>query len=104
MKKFAWIVLLYLLSSVSVHADELAVEKLLAELGSASEQYDLGLIYDRGERVPQDYAEAAGWYRMAAEQGHAEAQSKLGRMYYKGQGVPQCRFASNIEPAFACLN
>src|SRR4029077_12512676 len=42
-----------------------------------------------GQGVPQDYAEAAKWYRKAADQGFAEAQSNLGAMYAKGQGVPQ---------------
>jgi uncharacterized protein len=39
--------------------------------------------------VPQDFAEAAKWYRLAADQGYALAQSNLGLMYAKGQGVPQ---------------
>jgi len=39
--------------------------------------------------VPQDYGEAAKWYRLAAEQGDAIAQGNLGFMYYSGQGVPQ---------------
>ena len=41
-----------------------------------------------GEGVPQDYAEAARWYRKAAEQGLAEAQYDLGGMYDIGAGVP----------------
>jgi hypothetical protein len=52
-------------------------------------QFNLGLMYDKGQGVPQDYAEAAKWYRKAAEQGNAEAQYNLGMMYYAGQGVPQ---------------
>ena len=39
--------------------------------------------------MPQDYAEAAKWYRRAAEAGLAEAQNDLGMMYYIGQGVLQ---------------
>lgn len=39
--------------------------------------------------VPQDYAEAIKWYRMAAEQGVADAQSDLGTKYFIGQGVLQ---------------
>ena len=46
-------------------------------------------MYDRGERVPQDYAEAIKWYRKAAEQGYASAQYNLGIMYDDGEGVPQ---------------
>ena len=46
-------------------------------------------MYDKGQGVPQDYAEAVKWYRKAADQGNAPAQSNLGLMYDKGQGVPQ---------------
>ncbi len=46
-------------------------------------------MYRYGLGVPQDDAEAWGWWRKAAEQGNAGAQSNLGVMYRKGQGVPQ---------------
>ena len=39
--------------------------------------------------MPQDYTQAAKWYRKAADQGNADAQPNLGLMYEKGQGVPQ---------------
>jgi TPR repeat protein len=38
--------------------------------------------------VPQDYGEAAKWYRKAADQNYALAQSSLGPMYQLGRGVP----------------
>jgi len=47
------------------------------------------MMYDKGQGVPQDYAEAVTWYRKAAEKGFAEAQYNLGTMCYRGQGVPQ---------------
>ena len=43
----------------------------LAEQGDALAQYSLGEMYDLGEGVPEDDAEAAKWYRKAAEQGDA---------------------------------
>ena len=46
-------------------------------------------MYGLGHGVPQDYTEAAKWYRLAAEQGYADAQSNLGIMYGRGLGVPQ---------------
>ena len=52
--------------------------RLLAENGDAVAQFKLGAMYDRGENVPQNFAEAEKWYRAAAEQGHAEAQLALG--------------------------
>jgi TPR repeat protein len=61
----------------------------LAERGDASAQYNLGIMYDNGYGVPQDYAEAVRWYRLAAEQGYASAQFNLALMYRNGEGVPQ---------------
>jgi TPR repeat protein len=46
-------------------------------------------MYARGLGVPQDYAEAVRWYRLAADQGHASAQNNLGVMYATGEGVLQ---------------
>jgi len=46
-------------------------------------------MYDNGDGVPQDYAVAVKWYRLAAEQGNASAQANLGVRYYNGEGVPQ---------------
>ena len=60
-----------------------------AEQGKASAQYNLGLMYDFGKGIPQDYKKAVYWYIKAAEQGEALAQYNLGLMYEKGEGVPQ---------------
>ena len=46
-------------------------------------------MYDTGEGVPQDDAEAVRWYRLGAEQGNVSAQNNLGVMYVNGKGVPQ---------------
>ncbi len=61
----------------------------LANQGNAEAQFNLGVMYDKGEGVPQDDTEAVKWYRKAAEQGYAEAQYSLGLMYVKGGSVPQ---------------
>ena len=61
----------------------------LANQGNAGAQNNLGVMYDKGQGVPQDYAEAVKWYRKAAEQGDGGAQYSLGTMYENGQGVPQ---------------
>ena len=60
-----------------------------AEQGNTRAQYNLAVTYATGHGVPQDYAEAVKWYRMAAEQGDATAQYSLGIIYDKGRGVPQ---------------
>jgi hypothetical protein len=46
-------------------------------------------MYDIGEGVPENNAEAVNWYRKAADQGHAKAQFNLGLMYNNGEGVPE---------------
>ena len=61
--------------------------KVLADQGDAEAQHKLGVAYEKGQGVAQDYKEAVKWYRLSAEQGVAEAQHKLGAMYMLGQGV-----------------
>ena len=61
----------------------------LAEQGNAVAQFNLGIMYDNGRGVLQNYKTAAKWYRLSAEQGFAIAQYNLGLMYAKGQGVIQ---------------
>ena len=52
-------------------------------------QFKLGLMYDVGRDVPQDYKEAVTWFTKSAEQGFGPAQYSLGVMYADGHGVPQ---------------
>jgi hypothetical protein len=61
----------------------------LAVAGNASAQYNLGKMYADGKGVPQDFAQAAQWFRQAADQGVEDAQYYLGNLYALGQGVPQ---------------
>ena len=44
---------------------------------------------ETGRGVPQNYTDAAMWYRRAAEQGDSLAQYSLGLLYDRGFGVPQ---------------
>ncbi len=69
--------------------DTVRTSRGAAEQGDAEAQYRLGLVYQNGQGVPQDYSEAMNLYRMAVEQGHSGAMNNLGFMYYQGQGVPQ---------------
>ena len=61
----------------------------LAEQGDASAQSNLGVMYEQGRGVAQNYREAMRLFRLAAMQGDASAQSNLGVMYYTGQGIAQ---------------
>ncbi len=71
------------------YATALRIFRQLADQGDASAQTGLGVMYDKGLGVTQDYAAAVRWYRKAADQGDAVAQFNLGQMYSKGEGVAQ---------------
>ena len=66
---------------------EIVKLKILAEQGNAEAQYKLGLMYDMGKDVDQDYQKAFEWYEKSANQGLASSQSRLGSMYRYGKGV-----------------
>ena len=59
----------------------------LAAAGDADAQYNLGILHDTGQGVPQDYREAARWYGMAGDQNHASALYNLGLLHFEGKGV-----------------
>src|SRR5262245_32765828 len=52
--------------------------RYLAEHGDVRAQYDLGVLYDTGQGVPQDHHEAMSCDHRAAEQGEAREQNHLG--------------------------
>ena len=76
-------------AEINLSDEDFQTIKSKADQGDAGAQFDLGVCYDNGYAVPQNYEEAAKWYRMAAEQGNADAQNNLGNLYYNGNGVPQ---------------
>ncbi len=66
----------------------------LAERGNAAAQTYLGLLFETGRGVPQNYTEAAMWYRRAAEQGDSRAQYSLGLL----TAARACRRTSSKPP------
>jgi len=79
-------------TSKNNRAEDEATAKALrksAEEGDASAQNRLGLLYDEGVGVPQDYRQAKEWFEKAAKQGHIGAQTNLGTLYLQGEGAPQ---------------
>ena len=78
-----------LLISSFVFADELSVYQAKAESGDAYSQLYLGLMYESGEGVTQDYEQAVYWYSKSAEQGDGNAQFNLALLYESGEDVTQ---------------
>jgi TPR repeat protein len=60
------------------------MQALAISIGNANE-----VLGTHSEGLPQDYAEAVKWWRLAAEQGLASAQTNLGAAYVRGEGVRQ---------------
>ena len=99
MKGYVWVLLLAMASMECVAGFDEGVNSYeaqdyqsalreflpLANGGNASAQFYLGLMYYSGAGVPQNYSQAAVWYRKAADQGHSESLSHLGMGYEFGQ-------------------
>jgi uncharacterized protein len=80
-------------SNVPIQAvQEVETAKLVldrAKKGDTPSQYELGLMYLRGDAIPQDYNEALKWLEVAARKGHSGAQLNLGLLYKTGRGTLQ---------------
>ena len=77
----------------------------LADKGMPEAQINLGMMFENGQGVPQNFKKAIRWYRLAADQGLTKAQKKLssllkisptaqinfdlGMRFERGQGVPE---------------
>lgn len=69
MKSILNTIFLFIMLSAAAPAlsqSDFEATKTLAEQGVAWAQNDTGYAYSTGEGVPQNYAEAVKWYRLAA--------------------------------------
>ena len=62
--------------------------RLLEQRGNPNSQYAHGEKYELGDRVPQDYAKAAMWFKRAVNQGHAQAKEKMKLPWLNGELTP----------------
>jgi len=79
-------------STACDHGDSVTCLRLFkpkADLGNVYAQYDLSIVYMKGRGVPQDYAQALYFSRLAADQGFAPAQYNLGWLFDRGLGTLQ---------------
>jgi TPR repeat protein len=61
----------------------------LVPTGRRTGKCNIGLLYENGRGVAQDYGEATRWYRIAADNGGVGGQINVGRLYENSRGVPQ---------------
>ena len=59
----------------------------LADQGNANAERLLGIMYIKGQGVPQNYATGMRWMRVAANKGLAEAENDVALLYQRGWGV-----------------
>ena len=60
--------------------EQLNRRKRAAEEGYASEQYNMGIMYQKGFGVQQDAAKAREWFQKAADQDDVQAKSVLKKL------------------------
>src|SRR5260370_37796283 len=65
------------------YAAALRTYRSMADQGLAIAQFNVGLMYDKGQGVSKDEVQAMKWYRLAAHQRRSDAQYQLGHLYYK---------------------
>jgi TPR repeat protein len=84
-----------IITKLQDHMDNNTIEEVFAvfrtgaDRGNAGAMGNLGLAYQHGRGVAQDYAKAREWYEKAADKGDAVAMTYLGELYEKGLGVAQ---------------
>ena len=83
---YLFAVAVLLASSVPLTAQQETIAELRAraDAGDAEAQNDLGVMYDNGKVLPQNFVQAAVWYRKGAAQGHRVSELFLDRMYKTG--------------------
>jgi hypothetical protein len=71
------------------YADAFRLWAAAAKDGNATAAFDIGLLYDLGDGVPESASTAFQFYRKAGEAGLASGQFNVGVMYDSGRGVAQ---------------
>jgi TPR repeat protein len=56
-----------------------------ADKGDARARFDVGMLHEKGDVVPQNHKEAMKWFKMSAKDGYAPAQLFLGLLYMSGK-------------------
>lgn len=74
-------------TSRSLEDDNLAFLQREANAGNLEAQYQLGRMYDIGDKLERDPQKAITWYTSAANQGYDEAQYRLALIYLYGMGT-----------------
>ena len=78
------------------YATAMSEWKSLAEQGDADAPYNLGLMYEEGKGVIQNYKTAVKWYTLGAERGDAFSQKKINKLLKLLENLDPEWFAGEI--------
>ena len=78
-----------LLACMHAHAADFKRTLKLAESGDINAQFNLGMMYQEGDVIPENDSKASLWFRRAALQGHAAAAYRVGVLYDEGRSIPE---------------
>lgn len=87
MKRILFILVATFFSHVAFSDYDFSTTLQDAKAGNTSAQVRLGIAYEDGDGVAQDYQQAKFWYESAAEKGNSSAQFLLGCLYDFGHGM-----------------
>ncbi len=73
-------------ASLGVPEDAMTMQiyRLGASNQDPSAQFEIGVLYEKGEDFPHDMGEAVRWYTKSAAQGYPKAAYNLGLIYARG--------------------
>jgi TIR domain/Sel1 repeat len=74
---------------INTQKEAFNVYNIGAMFGDTVSMRQLGLAFQSGFGVPQDYGKAREWFEKAAAMDNADAMNELGGLFANGQGVPQ---------------
>ncbi len=77
------------LDAAGKKAEALELHKKAADKGEVDSWFYVGLAYERGDVVPQDYSYAAACYEKGLSGSTVGCYNRLGALYFDGNGVPQ---------------
>ncbi len=86
-KSILLIISSFMLLSVTTYGQSLDSLTKKAESGDSVAQFNLAVMYIKGQNAPPDTAKAFYWYKKSAEQGNINAQFSLAKIYYDGEGT-----------------
>ena len=71
------------------HAGAAVLVRQAAEAGNPTATYEMGYMYENGDGLQQDAAQAARWYLKAAALGDAAGEAAVGQLYESGNQVAE---------------